>query len=191
MSADGSRVFFHTPDPLSPEDTNGKSDVYEWQAPGSANCELPGGCLRLISDGQADTNSYFGDANASGDDVYILTTGRLVGWDRDSNLDLYDARVEGGLPEPQSGASCSGEGCQGRSTGPAGTSSPGSATVLGHGNATTSHPGQAQKHRHKKHRKHKKPRHHRSRHKRQSMSRSHSTHRRAKSTTNGNQGESK
>ena len=39
LSADGSRVFFVSPDPLVPQDTNGQLDVYEWEADGSGSCE--------------------------------------------------------------------------------------------------------------------------------------------------------
>ena len=104
ISADGSRVFFDTADALVPEDTNGKIDAYEWE----------NGVVHLISSGRGETDSYFVDASANGDDAYFVTRRRLVGWDADTLLDLYDARVGGGLPEPPAARlACTGESCQG------------------------------------------------------------------------------
>ena len=103
--SDGGRFFFESPDALVPTDTNGKLDVYEYQA----------GQVHLISTGRADTDSFFGDASASGNDVFLTTRERLVGQDQDDNYDLYDARVSGGLAAqnpPSSGPPCQGATCQ-------------------------------------------------------------------------------
>lgn len=106
---DDGTAYFDTPDPLVPGDVNGRRDVYEWRA----------GHARLISTGRSDADSFFGDASASGNDVFLLTRERLVGWDRDANLDVYDARVGGGLPEPpQTREACSGDDCQPPATPP-------------------------------------------------------------------------
>jgi hypothetical protein len=122
MSDDGTRVFFTSGEQLVPEDHNGKRDVYEWEAPGAGSCQASsssfsassGGCLYLISSGQSSDDSYFLDASPTGDDVFFATRERLVGWDVDGNYDLYDARVNGGFPEPQGTVSeCSGDACQG------------------------------------------------------------------------------
>jgi|GEM_PF-566249 len=121
LSEDGSRLFFEAEDALLPRDTNGVRDVYEWEAPGAGGCEegssgyhqANGGCLYLISTGQSATPSEFQDASPSGDDVFFTTLSSLVGVDHDF-VDLYDARVDGGLPEPPpSAAQCEGEACQG------------------------------------------------------------------------------
>lgn len=107
MSDDGSRVFFETPDPLVPQDVNEQRDVYVWEDGGP----------HLISTGRDPNPSYFGDASASGDQVFIVTRERLVGWDTDGNADLYDVRVGGGLPEPvRPPAPCSGDACLGPQT---------------------------------------------------------------------------
>jgi hypothetical protein len=107
LSADGSRVFFQTKEALVPQDTNGQTDVYEWERGGA------GGRLYLISTGQSGDQSYFGDASADGKDVFFFTRQPLVGQDQDQNDDLYDARVDGGIaaqnPPPTTG--CTGEGC--------------------------------------------------------------------------------
>jgi hypothetical protein len=124
LSDDGNRVFFQTQEALVPQDTNGQTDVYEWEregAGGSGGCsrssasfsEHSGGCLYLISTGESASPSYFGDASADGSDVFFFTRQSLVGQDQDENDDLYDARVEGGIAaqNPPPRVRCTGEGC--------------------------------------------------------------------------------
>jgi hypothetical protein len=124
LSEDGSRVFFQTKEALLPQDKNEQTDVYEWEregADGAGGCTQTsatfsassGGCLYLISTGESDSPSYFGDASANGDDVFFFTRQSLVGQDQDENDDLYDARVEGGIAaqNPPPPTSCTGEGC--------------------------------------------------------------------------------
>jgi hypothetical protein len=124
LSEDGSRVFFQTKEALVPQDTNEQTNVYEWEregAGGSDGCsrssasfsEPSGGCLYLISTGESASPSYFGDASASGDDVFFFTRQSLVGQDRDENYDVYDARVEGGIAaqNPSPPVDCTEEGC--------------------------------------------------------------------------------
>jgi hypothetical protein len=109
LSANGQRAFFYTAEALLPEDSNGHSDVYEYDAANSS--------LHLISSGKDPGNSYFMDATANGDDVFFATREQLVGWDTDQNYDLYDARVGGGLPNPAPAPpACTGETCQGQPT---------------------------------------------------------------------------
>ena len=71
LSSDGERVFFVSPDPLVPQDTNGQPDVYEWEADGSGSCQIAAGCLDLISTGQSPEPSYLADASATGNDVFF------------------------------------------------------------------------------------------------------------------------
>lgn len=123
LSDDGNHVFFESGERLSPADTNGnKTDVYQWSATGSDSCAPSNpdyhatshGCLALLSSGTSTDDSHFLDASPSGRDVFFSTNQRLVGWDTDTNYDLYDARVGGGLPDPPGVASeCTGERCQG------------------------------------------------------------------------------
>ena len=143
VSLDGSRAFFHTDQALSPRDSNGRIDVYEWRDDGT-----PEGAVSLISSGKADSNSYFEDATPSGDDVFITTRQPMVGWDQDNNADLYDVRVGGGFPEPPPAAvECSGEACQGTAgSSPAPSLPPASSALSG--------PGNVKRHAHRAKKKH-------------------------------------
>jgi hypothetical protein len=108
LSEDGDRVFFQTPDPLTAADSNMVTDVYEWEAKGEGSCVTEaqdGGCLFLISGGTNKDQSYFLDASADGDDAFFFTREALVATDTDSNVDVYDARVDG-LVEPLKPHSC-------------------------------------------------------------------------------------
>jgi sugar lactone lactonase YvrE len=120
LSDDGSRVFFDSFDALSPEDSNGVQDVYEWEAPGTTGCsetdadysKLNEGCVSLISSGHGSSVSEFVDASPNGDDVFFSTGASLVGQDT-GLVDIYDARVDGGFPsQPSPPAGCEGEACQ-------------------------------------------------------------------------------
>jgi hypothetical protein len=147
LSNDGSRVFFQTKEALVPQDTNGQTDVYEWEREGTGSCERTStsfsesddGCLYLISTGQSDQPSYFGDASADGSDVFFFTRQSLVGQDQDENEDLYDARVEGGIaaqnPSPPVG--CTGEDCLAPVDPSSVFEAPSSTTFAGVGNPTS------------------------------------------------------
>ena len=109
MSNDGSRLFFNSRDPLVPGSGNGHVKVFEYE----------GGRIYLISSGTSTTDALFGDASASGNDVFFTTESQLVPEDRDTVVDRYDARVGEGLPSLPAGApSCAGDGCQAPPSGP-------------------------------------------------------------------------
>jgi hypothetical protein len=128
FSNDGQRVFFSTAEALVPGDSNGRSDVYEY--------DVPSASPHLITSGKDAGDSYFMDARPNGDDVFFVTRERLVGWDVDENYDLYDARVGGGLPEPVSPQpACAGESCQGQPTAGPAPETAASNTYTGPGNA--------------------------------------------------------
>jgi hypothetical protein len=122
LSAGGGRVFFESSDPLLPQDTNERQDVYEWEAPATGSCSTSaptysvqgGGCLYLISTGTSTANSYFADADVSGENVFFFTESPLVGQDEDRLVDIYDARVDGGLASqsPPAPVICEAEGCK-------------------------------------------------------------------------------
>jgi hypothetical protein len=125
ISSDGSRIFFDTPEPLVPQDVNGKRDVYEWE----------NGHIFLISSGESTENSYLLDSSANGDDVFFKTTSGLVPGDFDETNDVYDARVpRPGDSSPPAAVPCEGDVCQGPSQLPSLVGPPASATFSGAGN---------------------------------------------------------
>ena len=116
LSEDGSRAFFETEEALLPADSNSVMDVYEWEREGAGSCPAGrgGGCLYLISSGVSSEPSYFAQASSSGGDVFFFTRQSLVGQDEDELVDLYDARVDGGIAAqnpPAPAAPCLGEAC--------------------------------------------------------------------------------
>jgi hypothetical protein len=128
ITSDGSMVPFQTSDPLLPEDVNGVTDVYLWNQ----------GRISLISTGASKYESEIGDSTPDGRDIFFVTRDSLVGQDIDKGAaDVYDARVEGGIPAPVKPEPCEGENCQ-RTAGAAPVFvSPGTAVLSGRGN--TSH----------------------------------------------------
>ncbi len=117
LSANGNRVFFESGDALVPTDTNGKTDVYEWEAKGEGSCESEsqdGGCIYLISSGTSPERSTFLGASRNGDHVFVFTEQQLVPTDEDRLIDVYDAAVDGGLASQHtlSPPSCSSTACQ-------------------------------------------------------------------------------
>ena len=141
ISSDGSRVFFDTPDPLVPQDTNTGStvrdtggedlpagrDVYEWE----------NGVVYLISSGRSPDNSYFLDNSENGNDVFFATSEGLVPGDTDGAYDVYDARVpQPGDNPPRAAVPCEGSVCQGPPNVPSPLTPPASVTFSGLGNPT-------------------------------------------------------
>ncbi len=140
ISADGDRVFFESPDPLVPQDSNTNSpptlveedttqpqgrDVYEWE----------NGVVYLISTGTSTRDSYLLDSSESGDDVFFATVQSLVPGDTDGGYDVYDARVpRPGDSPPPSAAPCEGSSCQGPASTPPASTPSGSASFSGPGN---------------------------------------------------------
>jgi hypothetical protein len=102
LSASG-RMFFDSMDALTPQDVNGTSDVYEYEPAGVGSCTPTSasyspsqeGCIALVSSGISSEESAFLDASENGNDVFFLTSGKLVAGDTDNALDVYDAHVCG------------------------------------------------------------------------------------------------
>jgi sugar lactone lactonase YvrE len=152
LSADGNRVFFETTDALVSTDTNGEAgcprigtslqqfpacaDTYEWEAQGSGSCEAAeavadGGCVYLISTGKGTEPQLIADASADGSEVFFFTRSRLVGSDEDNLMDVYDARVNGGIStqnQPPSPPRCEAEGCKPQASAPPQVQSPAAIT---------------------------------------------------------------
>lgn len=138
MSEDGRYVFFDTGDALLPQDTNGRRDVYEY--------DTVTGRLSLLSGGTCYCNSYFADASTDGRNVFITTRQKLVQADIDADADLYDVRVEGGIPAQNRppAARCEGDDCQGPARSAPVLSLPASSTFAGVGNAPAQSKGSLQ-----------------------------------------------
>lgn len=120
LAPDGSRMYFESSDALVARDTNGRWDVYQWERTGTGSCradrysysDSARGCVDLISTGQDLRDASFVEASPSGRDVFFNTLESLAGGDY-GLLDIYDARVDGGLPPPaQPAPECEGEACQ-------------------------------------------------------------------------------
>jgi hypothetical protein len=149
--SDSGRLFFNSNDGLVPQDVNGTEDVYEFEPPGIGGCSITsvlfsarsGGCVGLISAGGSGEESGFLDATATGSEVFFLTSLRLSSADRDSSIDLYDAReCSAGSPcfaqPPTVPPPCdTGDSCKSApSPQPAVFGAPASATFAGAGNVT-------------------------------------------------------
>ncbi len=145
--SDSGRLFFNSADALVPRDSNGMTDVYEYEPPqgegqpASNNCSVASpnyshssdGCVDLISPGNSAEESEFLDASESGDDVFFLTGAQLVPADVDSANDIYDARVGGAVSEAVKPPACEGDACQNPVSAPE-DPTPGSLTFQGPGN---------------------------------------------------------
>jgi len=107
------RVVFSTAEPLLPQDRNDKEDVYEW---------TEGGGLNLISGGVPGLPGEFVAATPDGGTILFRTSATLLPRDRDGgDLDIYAARIGGGLPEPPEPAQ---PGCSNCAEGTGGGGSP-------------------------------------------------------------------
>ncbi len=130
VSSDGADVFFQSADGLAPGALNNQviyeregvqsyaRDVYEYHSAVASGVSITDGNVVLISDGKDLTVYASGESgtqlygtDASGADVFFSSGVPLVGQDTDTQLEVYDARVDGGFPQPVAPASCSGEGC--------------------------------------------------------------------------------
>jgi hypothetical protein len=136
ISDDGSRVFFDSAEPLVPQDTNGKLDVYEWERDGTGSCQESMGCVYLLSGGQSGSSSWLVGTSASGDDVFIASRAPLVPGDPYDSFAVYDARVGGA--QPLASPVCTGTGCQGLPPAPPIFATPASVTFNGVGNFSPS-----------------------------------------------------
>lgn len=107
LSDNGTRLYFESYDALTPGDTNGQKDIYQWEAPGIGGCTestpsyspFNGGCVDPISSGGSVRESSFIDADPTGHDVFFATLSSLLPQDP-GLVDIYDARQDGGLPTP-------------------------------------------------------------------------------------------
>jgi hypothetical protein len=147
LSADGNRLFFESQDALVPRDTNDKFDVYMYE----------GGRIFLLSGGTGESDSRFADATPSGNDVFIGSEQQLLPQDTDALADLYDVRVDGGLPSAGGDETgCESETCRGASSTPPPAQTPASSSFAGPGNVKHHH-----KRKHHRKKRHQRRHHHR------------------------------
>jgi hypothetical protein len=135
-------LFFNSPDTLVPHAVNGQENVYEYGPEGVGGCGKAAGCVSLISSGASKQESAFADASASGNDVFFITSSRLVSLDYDNSNDIYDAHLcTASVPcrpePPVSRPPCeTGDSCKAPPTPQPGIfGPPPSATFVGAGNA--------------------------------------------------------
>jgi hypothetical protein len=125
VSENGATIVFSTVDPLSSKAINGLANVYEWHE----------GRVSLISSGTASEGDGRPVITPSGNDIFFVTSSKLVPQDTDELADVYDARIEGGFPQQSAvNATCSGDACQGPLSLSPGSLSVGSPTQTGGGN---------------------------------------------------------
>lgn len=86
-SADGTRVFFTTAEPLVGADENGANDVYV----------STGGPPQLLTSGKC-CGSTFGAITPDGETLVFTTTEQLAVGDVDSSADVYSQQLSGGSP---------------------------------------------------------------------------------------------
>jgi hypothetical protein len=159
VSADGDYAFFMTVAALVPEDVDGEipavntiyshseyfsiaapgivspsTDVYEWRGDGVDGCAVLDGCVALLTDGRGGyLNLFLGSAD-EGRDVFIYTRSKLLVQDDDTSGDIYDVRVDGGLPEAGGRpVECEGDACS-TPPSPPNDQTPSSSTFSGTGN---------------------------------------------------------
>jgi hypothetical protein len=121
---DDGTVFFTSGEALVAEDSNGRNDAYRWKD----------GKVSLISSGTSPEDSVFAEASPDGRDAFFLTYAGLVGTDTDGEIDLYDARVDGGIAaqnEVPTRPVCDGDACQGTPSTKPGVSVAGSVSFAG------------------------------------------------------------
>lgn len=129
IAPDGTpRVFFTSVQALLPQATDGKQNVYEYEA----------GSLRLISSGASGTDDFLLGASANGNDVFFATSQQLAPTDLDGAYDVYDARVDGGFATPVPPALCVAEACRSRPTAAPPPPTVGTVTFTGPGNVKSS-----------------------------------------------------
>ncbi len=150
---DDGRVFFSTPEPLAPQDTNEAIDVYEF-VEGRPQLITPGTGAVQNTGSQAENPGLVG-VSADGTDVYIATFDTFISEDLNGAfLKFYDARSNGGFPHETPSQPCAAaEECHGPGTEAPLPPGSGTAAPLAGGNLT---PGSH----HKKHRRARHKRHH-------------------------------
>jgi hypothetical protein len=117
LNEDGTRMFFSAPDRLASDSgvvgaQSPHVKVYEYESGGEGTCAAERGCVYLISSASNPADDVFLDADARGENVFFATLNHLSSTDGDNLLDIYDARVGGGIAASTVEANCI-SGCRG------------------------------------------------------------------------------
>jgi len=149
MSEDGRRVFFETSAQLVRQDTNSTKhesakksgnlglDVYEWEGFGVGDgrgvvCGVVVGCTFLLSSGEGVGPEAFLGASKDGRDIFFTSAAQLLPQATPEFTNIYDARIDGGFPQPAAKPECTS--CQGVGSPPPLFSVPASVAFQGSGN---------------------------------------------------------
>jgi hypothetical protein len=129
FSEDGT-LFFDSSDALVPHAKDGHQNVYEYEA----------GHVYPLSNVVGDNESTFLDAGANGSNVFFASSDKLLPEDTSENVEVWDARVDGGSPVTAAPLACTtAEACRTASPPtPAVFGAPPSATFSGPGNVSSS-----------------------------------------------------
>ncbi len=133
VSADGSRVLFYSSGGLTEGSEADTVNVYEYRSEGSSG-SIANGNVYLIGTNAASPEAI--GLDASGIDAFFLTADPLVPADVDTQVDIYDAREDGGFLAPIVAAACASEACQGTPSSARVFGLPASAGVMGSDNLT-------------------------------------------------------
>ncbi len=140
LSDDGNTVVFETDEALAEADTDGITDIYEWHQPAAGGDAE----VSLITSGKSKAyglleaalapNSLFG-VSADGGDIFFSSQDELTPTAGVEGVPaIFDARVGGGVPEPQAPNPCMEEGCRPPATPPPSLGGFASSVVRGAGN---------------------------------------------------------
>lgn len=160
VSGNGDYAFFFTASALVPGDVDGEiepglhigvpgqinergyesftyspsTDVYEWRKDGIDGCGQLQGCLALITTGHGGVLNFLIGSADEGRDVFFTSESRLLPEDQDNTENIFDARIDGGLPAPAPRpVECEGDACSTPASAP-NDSTPASLTFAGLGN---------------------------------------------------------
>lgn len=116
-SADGTKVFFVTKEPLTPDDDDQESDIYMRNlsinttvrvSKGESSCEAQG-----CGNGEASSNVILDGVVPTGSKVFFATTEKLSSGDTDARLDIYvrDLSASTTSRVSRGDSSCESQGC--------------------------------------------------------------------------------